>query len=259
MISGTIVISDIEYEKCFRSLFPALVRKIDAMENPGTAFRFMTKMGDDLLPVMLKIMDHISNEEKEKLLLGMIDLFQEPICTSLNRFLSNQEAGRGIRIGRIGALKEEGGENLFLVITGVSIDYGLLVKTNLVNQNIDAYMDNLTRWKWLGESSFLKGTAKLALRAGAKIVPEEMERKGMELLNRPDIKKRVMCLIPEGLEKAGLYLTVQDFSLKEDTVKEEPDTVRIEEDSKAGFKLPEEMEEILLNGVVAYLKATVAG
>lgn len=59
-----------------------------------------------------------------------------------------------------------------------------------------------------------------------------------------------MCMMPEGLEKAGLYLTVEGLSLKEDTAKEEPNTVRTEEDSKAGFKLPEEMEYILLNGVV---------
>lgn len=259
MISGTIAISDIEYEKCFRSLFPALARKIDAIENPGTAVRFMAKMGDDLLPVMLKIMDYISNEEKEKLFLGMIDLFQEPICTSLNRFLSNQEAGSGIRIGRIGALKEEGGENLFLVITGVSIDYGLLVKTDLVNQNIDAYIDNLPRRTIPGGSSLFKGAAKLALRAGAKVVPEEMERKGIDLLNRQNIKEKVICIISKELKKAGLYLAVQDFSLKEDAdTEEEPNGVRMADDPGKSFKLPEEMEEILFNGGAQYLRAAIA-
>ncbi len=259
MISGTIVISNIEYEKCFRSFFPDVVRKIDTIENPGTGIRFINKMGDDLLPLMLEILNYISDEEKEKLLLGMIDLFQEPMCKALNRFLGNQEAGSAIHIGRISTLKEEGGENLFLVITGVSIDYSALVKTSLVNQNIDAYMDNLPKRTVPGGSRFFKGAAKLALRAGAKVAPEEMERKGIALLSRPDIKEKVICIISKELEKAGLYLTVQDFSLKEDTdTEEEPDKIRTADDPDKGFKLPEEMEEILLNGGVRYLKAAMA-
>jgi len=257
MISGTITISNIEYEKCFQSFFPAAVRKINTIENPAMTLRFINKMEDDLLPVMLKILNYMSDEEKEKLLLGMIDMLEEPICGTLNRFLSNQETKDAIRIGRIGALKEKDTENLFLVITGVRIDYDSLIKTSFVNQNIDAWVNNMSKQAGLKGSGFLREAAKIALRAGVKAAPKEVERKGIDLLNRPDIRERAVSVISEGLKKVGLYLTVRDFSLVQETISENQSKNQAEDKLKGGFKLSEEMEEILLNVGVRYLRGAV--
>jgi len=257
MISGTITITSVDYENSFQSLLPKLIQKSKTVENPGMAVRFLNKMGDDSLPIVLKIMAHMSDAEKEKLLLVMLDSNQVQINEALNKFLENRDFGNAIQIGEIHAVKMVGTEGFSLVVTGVKIDYDILLKTELVSLNIDSYADMVAEKFGVKGAGLLKNAAKFALHVGAEKAPGMLEQKAIALLNKEENNGKVLNVLKEGLEKIGLYLTVKDIVLMQ-VQEEQPDSNVVDEAVEADkkFRLPESIEESLMDAIVAYLKET---
>jgi len=255
MVNGKITITSVDYENSFRSLLPKLVQKSKTIENPGLFIRFLNKMGDDSLPIVLKIMGHMSGTEKEELLLAIIESNQVQISEALNKFLINHDFGNAIQINEIHAVKMVSEEGFSLAVTGVKIDYDALLKTNLVSKNIDSYTDIVAEKLGGKGAGFLKGAAKIALYAGAKVAPGTIEQKAVALLNKKENKERVLQVLKEGLEKIGLYLNVKDIDLLH-VQQEQSDPSVIDEVKDKKFQLPESVEESLLDAVVAYLKET---
>lgn len=255
MINGRITITDVDYNHCFRSLFPKLIEKSQTIEKPGVAIRFLNKMGNDSMPIVLRIMDNMSGEEKEALLLAIMESNHVQINKALNKYLGGHELGNAIQIGEIHSVKMNDGAGFSLVITNVKIDYNALMKTNLVSRNVDSYVDMVAGKFGAKGAGFLKGATKLALNVGVKAAPEEMEKKAIALINREDINEKLLDVLKEGLEKIGLYLQVKDIVLMQ--AQEEPydrNIIEVVSDDDMKFRLPESVEESLLDAIVTYLK-----
>jgi len=71
-IPSFITITSVDYENSFRSLLSKLVQKSRTIENPGLAIRFLNKMGYDSLQIVLKIMEHMGDAEKEEFPIAQI-------------------------------------------------------------------------------------------------------------------------------------------------------------------------------------------
>ncbi len=257
MINGKITIASVDYENSIRSLFPKLIQKSGTIENPGLAIRFLNKMGYDSLPIVLKIMEHISDTKKEELLLAVIEANRTWICETLNKFLETCDFGNAVQIDEIHAVKMAEKAGFSLVAIGVKIDYDALLRTDLVSQKIDSYADRVTEKIGGMGAGFLKGAAKFVLRTGARTAPETIEQKAVNLLNKEDNNVKVLKILKEGLEKIGLYLEIKDIVLIH--VQEEQQNPKVIDeviDTDMKFQLPESVEESLLDAVAAYLKET---
>ncbi|MDO5338094.1 MAG: hypothetical protein Q4E89_11695 [Eubacteriales bacterium] len=256
MINGKMMITDINYEANLEGMFPFLLLKIQSAQHPGTTFKFLNKMGEDSLAIVVKLLEYMSESEKEALLLWLFDTFREQIKDVLNQFLESREFGNAVQIGEIRLAKDEY-DGLSLAVSRVRLDYSMLIKSSLVTQNIDSYADRLTEKFGIKGAGFF---AKAALQVGAKAMPEQIEKKGVDILNRPDVNAKITEALTEGLRRQGLCLKIKGIVLLQDEKTKHPyDSAIIDEEDvekKTMFQLPEKVEDSLIEALVRYLRDT---
>ncbi len=253
MIEGKFNISYIDYEKSFCNLFPLFIEKAQSVNSPGMALKFFVKMGESSLPIILKIMNYMNESEKEMVLLTMIVQFRKQICDILNQFLEGHGLGSAIRIGQIDVVKSDEAIGFSLIAGDVAIDYEELVKSDFINQNIDGYMEKVIH-KLGMKGKVFKSAAKRALTAGAKILPGELEKSGIDLLNRADVNGKIADILTNGLMKAGLCMNITSVYLEWKPKADENivDITSWGQADELGFSA--EVEESLMDAVVKYLK-----
>lgn len=259
VINGRITVTDIDYEESFRTLFPMLIGKARDTDNPGIAFRLLDKMGDDSLPIMLEIMEHMKEQDKEMLILSAIELFKSRIVQMINDYLKKSDAGRSIYVDGICAMRSSDADGLSLILTGVDIDYQMLANTDFAGRNIDEFAGKLGGKFGIERNGVLGGALKAAVRGGARIgaslAPNEIEKKGVELLNAGEYNAKLIEVVRETLRKAGFFMSIKEISLikvqQEIPQLDVIDSGQIDDESAARLT---DTEEILLDAVVSYLK-----
>ncbi len=253
MLNAKITISNVNYESCLKSVFPRIMRMAQSMESSRMSVRFLNGMGDDLLPVCLEIMGNMSQEEKNAALISVLEVYNGKIKNMLDLLLNRYELGNAVQIRKICAVSSEGGSGISLIADGVEVDYNALLKTGIVSRYMDLYADKAVEKFGIKGVGFLKGAAKVALSTAFKTVPGEMEKKGVSLFGKPDINDRVKNILKSILERRGLELTVDEISLSQEQMKEEPET----ENSENRAYLPEAIKASLVDAAVKYLKNSV--
>lgn len=249
MIKGSIALSDVDYGESFKNLFPLIMKKTGSMKDPGMAVRFINKMGEDSLPIVLKILSLMSQEEKAELMSCIINQFKGRICGAVNNSLNEHGIDGAMQFSSIGAERSDGG--IRLLVSGVTINYKSLAGSELVEKGIDAYADSMGAKLGLQDGEFLAGAAKFFLKAGATVMPVQIEKKGVEIINREDVNRKLSDLLTGALRKFGLVMTVDRLILERDNGEDAAPALPQDD---AGFAFPRNVEESLMDAVVSYLK-----
>lgn len=227
MIVGTITVKKIDYEACFASVFPKMIRKMQNMKDSGLVIRFLQKMGDNSAPILTDILSGMKQEDKNALLVWAGDLLEDRVCATLNDTLAGHDVGKAVKIGSIDIRAAETGCGITMIARDVDLDYKTLVGA-------------------------VGGGAGSLLSAVVGILPAKAEEQGCRLLNLPAVNEKFRGLIADWLKKNGLVMSVEEIVIS--PAADEPQQNAGKPAGKP--EIPDELEDCLLDAVVKYLKDT---
>lgn len=203
MLDIRLEIARVNYRNCVEVLLPLLTEHCAAKAQPTELDRFLAGLGADAAPAACALLDEMSVDEKDRLMVFLISAHEERLRNSANRHLSELFGAPVIRIGRFAAA-DLPGSRLTLLAEQVDIDYGTLVKSPLVGEGIEQ----------IGmENSVLKSAAKFAVQMSTYLSPESLEKQGIRLLNSGKVKGRLMTVLQDAVRQEGVDVTVEDMTV----------------------------------------------
>ncbi|RGZ01773.1 hypothetical protein DXA13_00110 [Clostridium sp. AM58-1XD] len=266
MIHGEIKISEIDYEQSFSSLFPAVLNKCAKMETTNLLVRFQKKMGEDSITAVLGILELLPQRRKSELLCRLVMFYGQELAVLTNRFLEKDELGRNFKIGDISMIQDEE-ERLLLCLQDVKVDYNGLMQSELVHQKIGDAAGRLA--EKLGGSIFrhiAEGSVNLAANAFVNMAPDGVEKSIISIMEREEVKEKLLRWAEEKVQKKGICLWLEDLSLIQgdtdyagnaDVADRERSENEMKQEifQKGKLEIPWELEEELLDAAAEYLKS----
>lgn len=224
MLSISIEISNIDYEKTFRQVFPVVKDKIGSMESKNLVIRLFQKLDDAALPVLLGVMMRLPEDTKNELLVQCLNAHSCKIKEKLNEELVKSAYGKHLTVGCVSAVCRN--DNVYLWIGQAKVNYKTLVKEKVGGK--------------------LGGIV-------ASLPIEKLEKMGIELLWTDENKLKLMKLAKSTLDKYGFAMELDDIQLVQE--KEEPvDAV----EGEIHLELSDKMETDILDALAGYLKDKTA-
>lgn len=256
MICAEIRIKKIQYEKSFQRLFPMGIEKCRKMENPNLAVRFLLKAGDASMTAALGILNLTDQKSKDELLRRLANLYSRELQSAMNALLQKDELGKNIRVGDIYMTQDLEGR-LSFIGQNIQVDYSGLVKNETIKRKIGDYASKSVKQSKLGGLDLLRkfaaDGANLAAGVAAELVPQEVEKKVLSVMNRDENKGKLISMAEQVLKERGLFLKLEDFAF----VQEKNPGLRdadMENAKAEKFELSPETEEGILDAVAGYLK-----
>lgn len=222
MLSISIKIRNIDYEKTYRQVFPVVRDKIGSMESTNMVIRLFQKLDDAALPVLLGVMTRLPEETKNELLVQCLNAYSLKIKEKLNEELLKSDPSKYLAVGRVSVSQE--GNNLYLWASQIKVDYIAFMKGKLGEK--------------LGGLSFL--------------LPQ-IEKRVMKLLWSNESKQKLMEFAQSTLDKYGFAMELDDIQFVQD--KEEP--VEAVE-GEVHLELSDKVETDILDALAGYLKDKTA-
>ncbi|MFG6331433.1 MAG: hypothetical protein K1W28_06330 [Lachnospiraceae bacterium] len=263
MIYAKITIREIDYEKSFVQLFPAAMKKCEEMEDPGLVIRFLRKMGHASMTAALGILGQVPQRGKEELLCGIVNLYSQEIRSALNGFLEKDDYGKNVRLGNISMERDAQGCKT-LSVRDIEVNYSGLMKEPAFRQAMETFIKGKTSGMTFAGGLLAKGGsllakgADLAARLAADTIPDDMIEKGLlSLAEMEQNKARLLSVAAQKLEENGLCLELEDIALMRESSDVEADGQASEPPAVRGFADSAELEEVLLDTVVGYLKKLI--
>lgn len=223
MLSISIKIRNIDYEKTYRQVFPMIRDKVGSMESPKMLIRLFQKLDDAALPVLLGVMARLPEETKNELLVQCLNAYSYKIKDKLNEELLKNAFGKHMTIGCVSAVRAN--DDLYLWIGQVKADYKALVK----------------------EKSGKFGVI-------AAVFPvEKLEKMGKAILWTDEGKQKLMALAKSALEKHGFALELEDIQIEQDK-----GTLIDAVEGETHLELSDRVETDILDALAGYLKDMTA-
>ena len=138
-------------------------------------------------------------------------------------------SGNAIAIGGLYG-QDQPGPSITLYVAKVKIDYKKLFDSPIF-------------------SGVLGGAGKIALQISK---PETLEKTGIKLLSSDVVKPKFISILSDSLQKAGLFLTIGDIDLMEDSGIDLPAPTK--DPAKDEGLLPDAIEDQILDAIAAWLK-----
>ena len=231
MIKIRIDVKDINYEKCFETLIPQLTADSKSKTEPELFDKLIVKLGDDLVPVIEKLLGFVDTDTRDQLIVWLVEDQQETIISALNKALHDALGSDAIVIGALYAEDKPGAK--------ISL-HAARVKTDSTK---------------LDESPALTGIGGgLAKFVFSVTDADTIEKGAVKLLSSDYVKPKIVSALSDSLHKAGLHLTLNDIVIKEDSGKVE--IPRMMDPEKEEGRLPAAIEDKIIDALVAWLKET---
>ena len=230
MIKISFKMKAIDYEKSFESLLPQLTEDCKSRaEDPTTLDKFVIKLGDDMVPVVNKLLSYLDTDTRDQIVVWLIEEQEKMIVSSLNKALVDLLGADAIVIGNIYAVDEPG--------TKISL--------NAANVKTDS--------KKLADSPALIGfTGGLAKLIFSIAEADVIEREAINLLSSDYVKTQLIATLSDSLHEAGVHITLNDIVISEDSGKDE--IPRMTDPEKDAGHLPAAIEDPIIDSLVAWLK-----
>lgn len=227
MLHTKIKIKNIDYEQTLSAVFPMLKDYLAESESGNSVMLLLKKLDDKALPILLKILQYMSYDIKDELMIVCLNTYSAKVCVKLNEKLSENPMGRHIQIGNVSINKCEGA--FYLQLGNIKCDYSALIRENATG---------------------LRGEA-LALLAG--LTGQRLEKKAISRLWTAENKAKVLNLVRNTILQYGLVMELTDIDLK----KEAAQTGGIVPTQDYKLCLSDELQNEILDALVKYLQSTV--
>ena len=227
MFDIRITIGTIGYEQTITALFPAVLEKCRGIQDPNLLLRLLLELGEDALPVLLGVMERLQGKAQ-------------------NEYLRTDAWGKSFVIRNV--YIEHTGKGLELAGKGVSVDLRALAESEKAREKIYEAAAVFAGSGSIGR--ILGSCAGSMLKQAAKAVPEETEKLGLKLLQREDVKNKLMALAQTALEKRGLDLELKSLSFLAAC---DTDGTQCSGEV-SGVRITPELEEELIKALAGYLR-----
>ena len=204
MLNIRLDVARADYRSCAEMLLPQLVEHCAAKSAPNELDRVLGGLGAEAVPAACALLDELSVDEKDQMVVWLVSAHEERMRSSANRHLSELFGAPIVRIGRFAAV-DRPGTRLALLAERVDIDYAALLRSPLVGDGIE---------RLGGENSVLKGAAKLAVQMSAHLSGDNLEKQGLLLLNSAKVKQRLMAVLQDAVRQAGLNVELEGMSVE---------------------------------------------
>ena len=230
MLKIRLDIEYINYEKCSENLIPQLVEEMKSKTNTSELEKLFIALGADAVLLAKKLLHYLDTDVRDQILVWLLDEFGADFVVEINDYLTKIFPGQAIVIGGLSA-EDYPGTRITLYATQVKINYEQLLKSPVFSGNV------------------LGGAAKLAFHMAN---PGIIEKQGINILSSEKIKSKLVPVISESLQKAGLMLELRDLELQEDISERLAGKTHEKKDI-----LPDNIEEPIIEALAAFLKCTV--
>lgn len=232
MIKISFDVQEINYEKCFESLIPQLTQELRSSKNPAELEKLIIRLGDDLVPVVKKLVGFLDTDTRDQIIVWMVEKMQDTIVSSVNKALHDYLGGDAVMIGTI-YVEDRPGPKITLHAVQVKTDSTQLTDSPAL-------------------TGIIGGVAKLAF---LFTDPGTIEKDVIKLLSSDYVKPKIISTLSDGLRKAGLYLTLSDIVVREDTGNVKiPHMTDPEKDEGL---LPDAIEDKIIDAIAGWLKQTL--
>ena len=222
ILSVNVRIDNIDYEKTFQQIFPILRKKFNEVESKNMIIRLFQKLDDAALPLLLSIMNCLSESTKNELLVLCLNTYSEKLLNKLNEELEEHPFGQYMHIGNVSIVQKR--DTLYLWIGQIQVDCKELVK------------------------------AKISGKIGSLIYTnKKLTELTLEFLQKDLSKQMLLKIAKTGLDKYGLIMELTDIQIRQDILKPD-DIVEVEKH----LKLTDETEIDILNALAEYLREKTA-
>ena len=228
-MNAYITVSAIDFDKSIYSAAPLVFKKLSEKPNPGLAVKFLNKLGMDGLPIVLNVLNSLSEADKNELAVIGINSFNEKIVSMVNKALREHSLADAVSFREIFAESSEG--KIEIVISGLELDYAQLVGNKPAAGKL-----NTGGHGWF---SGLLGGARKALEGSV-----------LRVLNSQEVKARILSFAESRLEKSGIYIKLNDFYIDRSSAIATCSAPL----GSAQFELPEELEDRVITAAAEYFK-----
>lgn len=242
MIEAVVTIASVEYEATFCRLFPRLMEGVERWHGTPVLPRLLRDLGPELQPIGLELLDRMSRQDKDALLLYLAETFEDQWVGKLREALAASPYGTCIRLGTVRAGRTEEGQ-LCLRAEDMSIDYKALAASGSIGQAVSRAMDHRTGADLAGR--LLQGGLGLAAKLSSN---EGLEDKLLSLLRRPETRQRIAVSVEETLRKNGILLALGEVRFAQTTAGGTSPAQR----TRPSF--PPELDAAVASAVAAYLR-----
>lgn len=229
MIKIRFEIQSINYEKCFENLIPKLTKESRENKNPNEIDKLIQSLGDDLVPVVNKLVGYLDTDTRDQIIVWLIEEQQDLVVSSANKAIHDLLGGDAVVIGNLYA-QDQPGSRIALHAGHVKTDSKKLI-----------------------ESPALKGvTGGMAKLVFSITDSATIEKEVVKLLSTDFVKAKLLSILSDSLRKAGLVITLRDVAVMEDSGKD--DIPRMKDPEKDEGLLPDVIEDKIINAIAAWLK-----
>ena len=232
MLKISLEVQKINYEKCFENLIPQVTKEIRENKNPAELDKLIIRLGDDLVPVVNKLVGYLDTDTRDQIIVWMVEMMQDTILTSVNKALHDYLGVDAVMIGTLYAQDQPG--------TKISLHAGQ-VRTDSTQLTDSPALTGI-----------IGGVAKLAFMFSD---PGAVEKDVIKLLSSEYVKPKIISTLSDGLHKAGLQITIGDVVISEDTG--EGKIPRMMDPEKDEGLLPDVIEDKIIDALVAWLKGSL--
>ena len=231
MIKICIEVDKINYEKCFENLIPQVTKEFRSNKNPGELDKLIIRLGDDLVPVVNKLVGYLDTDTRDQIIVWIVEMMQDTIVDSVNKALHDYLGVDAIIIGTIYAKDQRG--------TKISLHAGQ-VRTDSTQLTDSPALTGI-----------IGGVAKFAFMFSD---PGAVEKDVVKLLSSDYVKPKIISTLSDGLHKAGLEISISDVVIKEDLGYDK--IPRMMDPDKDEGMLPDVIEDKIIDALVSWLKGS---
>ena len=202
MLNIQLDVARADYRRCVEVLLPQLVEHCAAKTAPNETDRFLAGLGAEAVPAACALLDEMSADDKDRMVVWLVSAHEERMRNSANRHLAGLFGASIVRIGHFAAV-DRPGSRLALLAEQVDIDYAALLRSAAVSEGIERIGS---------EYGILKSAAKLAVQMGTHLSGESLEKQGLMLLNSARVRQRLMDALQDAVRQAGLDVELESVT-----------------------------------------------
>ena len=177
-----------------------------------------------------KLIGFLDTDTRDQIIVWLLESQHDTIVSSVNEAMHDMLGGDAVVIGALYA-QDEPGPKISLHAARVKTDSKQLVESPAL-------------------TGIVGGAAKLVF---SLTDPKTIEKEAIKLLSSDYVKPKLISMLSDSLHEAGLYITLKDIVISEDSGKEA--IPRMMDPEKDEGLLPDALEDKIIDAFVAWLRA----
>lgn len=260
MLCVKIEIISADYEASGKNLLartlPGLREDNGEKQSAGLIVRLLRRLDEKGPDILADLLRYLPDSGKSRLISELANHYRENLCDMVNEALMENELGKNISVGILEL--EPSGEGIMLKAQRVRINYRGVMEHELIQRKIadsaEKYANQTIVGKLPAVTEFVKRNAGAAMKVVSSLAPKEVEKKVLSMLTSSERQEKMAAFLERILEQQGLVVKIGQIMISEDESSEENISAC---HSESAFFLSEESEELVLDGLAAYLRASV--